>query len=280
MYIKCWGARGSSPVSGKKFIKYGGNTSCLEIRAGDPEQVLLLDFGTGALPMGLKLTRENNKDLSVLLTHYHWDHIMGFPLFPLLFLPDSKLRFYFAPEHQDNPEKMVVKELMKPPHFPLGINEIPVRFNFYEVGSSFSIGSLRIKNIPLSHPNHGLGYRLEHNNKSLVFLTDNELGFRHPGAGSVEDYVHFCLGADLLIHDAEYFSPLEYEQVRGFGHSLVDHVIELAQMSGVKSLGLYHHNRERDDDQIDMLVARLNRESAEKYNFEIFALAQEQEIYL
>lgn len=280
MYIKCWGARGSSPVAGRDFLKYGGNTSCMEVRAGNPEQTIVIDFGTGALPMGLELMRQNRKKIHALVTHTHWDHIIGFPLFPLLFIPGSRLRFHYNPRYQGNPEKTVVKDMMASPHFPVNIKDLPVEFVFSEVESEFFIGPVYIQSMPLSHPNLGLGYRLKHNNKSFVFLTDNELGHIHRGGKSLEDYVWFCRGADLLIHDSEYYYQHEYESTQGFGHSLAEHVLDLARKAEVKSLGLFHHNRERTDDQIDSLIAELSGSSPGKFDFDIFAVAQDQEIYL
>ncbi|MFP4084627.1 MAG: MBL fold metallo-hydrolase [Desulfonatronovibrio sp.] len=280
MYIKCWGARGSSPVSGQEFLKYGGNTTCIEVRAGKPRQTILIDFGTGALPMGREFVRQGNKNLDVLLTHTHWDHIMGFPLFPLLFVPGSRIKFHFNPTFQGNPEKLVVLNMMKSPHFPVNPQRLPARFSYQQTGSDFKIGSVKITSIPLSHPNLGLGYRLEYAGKNFVFLTDNELGHAHPGGKSLDEYIRFCDGADLLIHDAEYFDQHEYKQTKGFGHSTVDQAMELAAKAGVKSLGLFHHNRERTDNEIDQLIHQLNQTAPEKYTFNIFAVYQGLEINL
>ncbi len=279
MYIKCWGARGSSPVSGKEFVRYGGNTTCVEVRVGEPEQTIMIDFGTGALPMGRELVRKNKLDLDVLLTHTHWDHITGFPLFPLLYIPGSRLRFFYNPRYQGNPEKLVVQNMMSSPHFPVAIKDLSACFKYSKVGSKFYIGLVKIESIPLSHPNLGLGYRLEHKGKSFVFLTDNELGFRHPGGGSLEDYTEFCRDADLLIHDAQYFNQHEYEQRRCFGHSQVNDVLELVSKARVKSLGLFHHSSDRTDDQIDALIKKLAG-SATSFEFDVFAVAQEKVIFL
>ncbi|MFO7728041.1 MAG: MBL fold metallo-hydrolase [Desulfonatronovibrio sp.] len=280
MYIKCWGARGSAPVSGKEFLRYGGNTTCIEVRADNPQQSILIDFGTGALPMGLELVRRDVKNLDVLITHSHWDHIMGFPLFPLLFVPDSRIKFHFNPAFLGNPEKLVVQDMMKSPHFPISPERLPVRFSYQQTGSDFKIGQVKITSIPLSHPNLGMGYRMESAGKSFVFLTDNELGHPHPGGKSFDEYTRFCRGADLLIHDAEYFNQQEYNQTKGFGHSTVDHVLELAAKAGVESLGLFHHNRQRTDQQIDQMIHQLNRDAPAKYKFDIFAVYQGQEINL
>jgi phosphoribosyl 1,2-cyclic phosphodiesterase len=279
MYIKCWGARGASPVSGKQFLKYGGNTTCIEVRAGDPEQTILIDFGSGAPAMGRDCLRTNRMDLDVLITHTHWDHITGFPLFPLLFIPGSRIRFYYNSNYQGNPEKLVIQDMMTPPHFPVSAKDLSASFSFFEVGSEFFLGPIKIRSIPLSHPNLGLGYRLEYLGKSFVFLTDNELGFQHQGAKTFQDYVLFCRDADLLIHDAEYFSQEEYQQKKGFGHSLVQHALDLGARARVKSLGFFHHNSERTDEDIDLLLSRLASANP-RFKFDIFAVAQEMEVNL
>lgn len=279
MYIKCWGARGASPVSGKQFLKYGGNTTCIEVRAGDPEQTILIDFGSGAPAMGRDCLRTNRMDLDVLITHTHWDHINGFPLFPLLFIPGSRISFYYDSNYQGNPEKLVIQDMMAAPHFPVSAKELSASFSFFDAGSEFYLGPVKILSIPLSHPNFGLGYRLEYLGKSFVFLTDNELGFQHNGSRTFEDYIQFCQEADLLIHDAEYFSQEEYQQKKGFGHSLVQHVLDLAGKSRVKSLGLFHHSSERTDDEIDFLIKGF-ASSRSEYGFDVFAVAQEMEINL
>jgi len=280
MQIKCWGARGSSPVSGKEFVRYGGSTTCIEVRAGNPERILMIDFGTGSLPMGRELNRDNVSDLDVLITHTHWDHIMGFPLFPYLFVPGNRLSFHYNSRYQGNPEKLVVQDMMAAPHFPVRLKDLSADIEYNEVGSAFSIGPVKVRSIPLSHPNLGLGYSLEHKGRIFVFLTDNELGFRHPGGKSLEEYALFCRDADLLIHDAEFFTPQEYKKTTGFGHSMAHHVLELARIAGVKSLGLFHHNRARTDDQIDLFMKHLTGSAASEFSFDIFAVSQEEVIHL
>lgn len=278
MYIKCWGARGSSPVSGKEFLKYGGDTSCLEIRAGNSEQIIVIDMGTGALPLGRSLVQSENIHIHALFTHTHWDHVMGFPLFPLLFVPGSSITFYYNPRFQGNPQKLIVQDMMAGPHFPVRIDNLPVTIHYNQIKSQFQINELKINTIPLSHPNLGLGFRLEHEGKSFVFLTDNELGFRHRGGKTIDEYAHFCRDADLLIHDSEYFTKEEYLKHQGFGHSHAEQVMELAHKAKVKSLGLFHHNRERTDDQIDNYLKTISFNKPD--DLKIFAVAQGQEINL
>lgn len=278
MYIKCWGARGSSPVSGKEFLKYGGDTSCLEIKAGNPQQIIIMDFGTGVLPLGRSLIESKNVHIHALFTHTHWDHIMGFPLFPLLFVPGSSITFYYNPKFQGNPRKLIAENMMAAPHFPVRMDSMPVTIYYKQIDSQFKINGIKIKTIPLSHPNLGLGFRLEYEGKSFVFLTDNELGFRHRGGKSMDEYAQFCRDVDLLIHDSEYFTREEYLKHQSFGHSHAEQVVELARKARVKSLGLFHHNRERTDTQIDDFLKTISFNRADVLN--IFAVAQGQKIRL
>lgn len=278
MYIKCWGSRGSFPVSGKEFNKYGGNTSCLEVRTGNSEQIIVIDMGTGALPLGKSLVQSENIHIHALFTHTHWDHVMGFPLFPLLFVPGSSITFYYNPKFQGNPRKLIVQNMMAAPHFPVRIDNLPVTIHYKQVGPQFKINEIKIQTIPLSHPNLGLGFRLEHEGKSFVFLTDNELGFRHRGGKTMDEYAQFCKDADLLIHDSEYFTREEYLKHQGFGHSCAEQVMELALKARVKSLGIFHHNRERTDAQIDNFLETIPSKYSEKFN--VFAVAGKQEIIL
>lgn len=280
MYIKCWGARGSAPACGKEFVEYGGHTSCLEIRVNHSGQTIIIDLGTGVLECGQELLNQERTKLSILLTHTHWDHIQGFPLLPLLYCSKAKLKFYYNPRYQGNPALVVTRDLLSAPHFPVHFAQLPAELSYHQVQNDFNIGSLEIKSIPLSHPNLGLGYRMSYKNKSLVFLTDNELGYRHPGSRSFVDYIQFCSGADLLIHDAEFYTRQEYQQFKGFGHSLLEDVLQLAQRAEVNSLGLFHHNRDRTDEQIKKAIARLHANQQDKFHCQIFALAQGQEIEL
>ncbi|WP_045215026.1 MBL fold metallo-hydrolase [Desulfonatronovibrio magnus] len=280
MDIKCWGARGSAPVSGREFTRYGGHTSCLGVSAGNPAQAVMLDFGSGALPLGHTLLEYNIFEIDVFVTHSHWDHIMGFPLFPLIFQPEASINFYYNPRYQGHPEKLICQSLMKPPHFPVRYEDLPCSINFIQTDTTFNFGPFKASTIPLSHPNAGLGCRLEYQGKSLVFLTDNELGLKNKPGRTYEEYVHFCHQADLLIHDAEYHTIKEYQAARGFGHSLASDVIRLAHDAQVQSLAFFHHNRNRTDRQLDDSLRRLQKEFSHLIRFHFFAFAEGQTVSL
>jgi phosphoribosyl 1,2-cyclic phosphodiesterase len=280
MIIRCWGSRGSTPVSGKQYLRYGGNTTCLEIRTND-DQVLIVDAGSGIRELGNSLIAANRHNLTLLLTHAHWDHILGFPFFKPIYSRKTKLNIWGCPCAQTSIKKML-SPLMTAPNFPVNYDDIRAKISYNETchNQNFKLGSMIITPIALSHPNQGTGYKFEEDGKSFVFLTDNELKYNHEGGLDFQDYLEFSKGADLLFHDAEYKEE-EYKDTRGWGHSLYKDVLELALDAGVKTLGLFHHNQERIDDDIDAIVNEC-RKTIKKSgnNMECCAVAQFMEFKL
>ena len=257
MEIKCWGSRGSIPVSGKNYIKYGGDTTCIQVttRSGD---TIIFDAGTGIRRLGNHLLKKNRLVYHFVFTHAHWDHVMGFPFFKPIFHQEAAFYMHKCP-FQSKFVETVLSKVMSAPYFPVRYAEIQSRLIHEDAcPATFEIGSVTITPIAISHPNGGAGYKLEENGKSFVFLTDNELGHTHPGGLSLEEYVAFSEGADLLIHDAEY-TPEEYESTRTWGHSTYICALDLALAAGVKKLGLFHLNQDRTDSQVDQMVERCKR---------------------
>ncbi|MCP4721218.1 MAG: MBL fold metallo-hydrolase [Desulfobacteraceae bacterium] len=257
MFIKCWGSRGSIPVSGKQYIKYGGDTTCIEIQAKTGE-IVIVDAGTGIRCLGKSLLAQNKSAYTLLLTHTHWDHIQGLAFFkPLLY---SKTRVVIQDRqfaHLDT--KGVLNQLLAPPFFPVRLADLKadIRFDASLTGS-FKIGSLTIDTIPTSHSEGSLGYRFTEEGKSFVFLTDNELGFVHPQSRKKEEYIKFSQNADLLFHDAEYTKD-EYACKTGWGHSSIPDVLDFASKARVKKLGLIHLNQDRTDHEMDDIVTECNQ---------------------
>ncbi len=252
MFIRCWGSRGSIPVSGKEYIKYGGDTTCLEIRT-QSDDIIIVDAGTGIRRLGNDLIKEGRYQYNFILTHGHWDHLMGFPYFKPLFLEHPEIRMHRGPFHKKFMESMFSK-VMAPPNFPVRYSDLKAKIVYEERRpEKFEIGSVTVIPIQISHPNTGKGYKFIEDGKSFVFLTDNELGFLHPGGLPASEYMRFCEGADLLMHDAEY-TPQEYNLLMEWGHSSYMDVLEMAFKAGVKKLGLFHHNQERTDDEVDEIV--------------------------
>jgi phosphoribosyl 1,2-cyclic phosphodiesterase len=277
MIIRCFGARGSIPVSGKDYFRYGGNTTCLEIRNSRGD-ILLIDAGSGMREAGNALLAEGHRDFTLILTHAHWDHIMGFPFFKPLYRKDTSITVWGCAFAQDSIKDMLTR-VMSAPYFPINYDDVHAHVAYTDpCGGFYQLGGLAVTPIALSHPNQGTGYKLSENAKSIVFLTDNELAFVHEGGLAYEDYRTFCQGADLLIHDAEYRND-EYPKRRGWGHSTIEQAVQLALAAGVRQLGLFHHNQDRKDDEIDDMVAtcrRLIREQAS--GLECFAVHQGMEL--
>ncbi len=253
MIVRCWGSRGSIAVSGEKYIKYGGDTTCVEVES-DSGETIIIDAGTGIRPLGNKLIEESAKKLNIIFTHPHWDHLSGFPFFKPLYQKYRSIEVR-GPRTTQESVKHIISKTMAPPYFPIELEDIHADVKFESTGpENFKLGSVCVKTIPINHTNRGVGYRLEENGKSFVFLTDNELGHAHPYGLNYEDYVKFTEGADLLFHDAEYTEE-DYKHTRGWGHTVYLKALGLAIDSKVKSFGLFHHNQDRSDSEIDKMVA-------------------------
>ena len=279
MIVIFYGARGSIPVSGKEYLKYGGNTTCLEIRTKDDE-IIIIDAGSGIRTLGHRLIAENRFQYTMIFTHAHWDHIMGFPFFQPIYSTKTRIAMYGCPFAQASVKQMISK-IMSPPNFPVRFEDIRADIVYHEACEDpFAIKSMSIAPIPLSHPNQGVGYRFTEGGKSFVFLTDNELAFKHPGGADFQDYRDFSAGADLLVHDAE-FTEKDYKKTKTWGHSVYRDALRLALEARVRKFGLFHHNQERSDEGIDEILADC-RKIVDNSNedMECFAVHQGMEIEL
>jgi len=275
MLVRFWGARGSIPVSGSGYLRYGGDTPCIEIRATN-DDIVIVDAGSGIRRLGNRLLEEKRYRYALIFTHVHWDHLMGFPFFRPIYRSNAHIDICGCPFTQASVREMIAR-IMAPPHFPVRFEAIKADIRYREVcRDPFDLNGLNVSSIPISHPNRGAGYRFEAEGKSFVFLTDNALSYRHPGGLAYEDYVAFTKGADLLVHDAEY-RPEEYRLTRTWGHSVYTDAVRLALDAGVGRLGLFHHNQERMDDELDEIVADCRR-IIDSLPIECFAVHQDMEI--
>ncbi len=218
---------------------------------------------------------EGVKEYNIIFTHAHWDHILGFPFFRPIYSKDTTIKMLGSVTAQES-IKRILSKMMLPPNFPIKLEDIHAEISY--IGTCpdwFRIQGVSITPIPLSHPNKGMGFKFEEDSKSFVFLTDNELAHKHPGGLDYEDYLEFSRGADLLIHDAEY-SPEDYHATRTWGHSVYIDALDLAIKAGVKRFGLFHHNQERKDNEIDRMVEDC-KNIIEKHGAELdcFAVAQD-----
>ena len=279
MDIKCWGSRGSIPVSGKEYIKYGGDTTCIEITAKSGETIIV-DAGTGIRRLGNSLIERHILSCHLLFTHVHWDHIQGLAFFKPLQFKTAEIIIQDR-RFCDINTRDVLNEVLKQPFFPIAITDLNAKLVFNPaLENRFRIGSVDVETIPTSHPGGGLGYKFTEDGASLVFMTDNELGFVHPGGRTFDDYQAFVADADLLIHDGEY-TPEEYQRNVQWGHSNYLDVLELAVKSDVRQLGLFHQNQNRTDDEVDAMVT-VCRAALKKRNLSLdcFAVACDMDFHL
>ncbi len=272
MRIKFWGVRGSTPTPQPENLRYGGNTSCVEVRLED--RVFIFDCGTGLRTLGHQLRQEfNGQPVSahVFVSHFHWDHIQGLPFFgPLYDKPEN--RFFFHSSGRTRSLKRVMEEQMAAPYFPVDMSEMKAQHSFYDIEQGrLPLDDVTIEAMWLNHPQGCLGFRIESPAGVFVYATDNE-----PGDADFDKNVRkLAAGADVLIYDAQYL-PEEYEaRKRGWGHSHWREAVNVVMESGAKELILYHHDPEHDDACIDKIV-----KEARNYYPRVRAAAEGMEIVL
>ena len=273
MRVKFWGVRGSTPTPQAENLRYGGNTSCVEVRLGD--QIYIFDCGTGFRVLGHELEREFGArpfSAHVFVSHFHWDHIQGMPFFrPLYDSPGSQ--FCFHSSNRTRSLEQVMAEQMASPYFPVNLDQMKARRDFYNIenGRLPMDNGIQIKTAWLNHPQGCLGFRLETKEGVLVYATDNE-----PGDPEFDKGVRkLAEGADILIYDAQYL-PEEYEaRRRGWGHSHWREAVNVVMESGAKELILYHHDPDHTDAIVDKVV-----QQARNYYPNVRAAAEGMEIVL
>lgn len=235
-------------------MKYGGNTTSLEIDAGDEK--ILLDCGTGVRNLGREITKSGIDRLSILLTHTHWDHINGFPFFTPAFNP--ALTFDIKAGHLNDKGgiRNVFAAQMENPMFPVPLDAMQATLNFEDflVGESWNIGEAKISTAALHHPNDATGYRIDYQGRSFCLITDTE----HVVGKPDENILGLIEGADLVIYDSTYTEE-EFPNHIGWGHSTWEEGMKLCQMANAKQLAIFHHDPEHDDDFMDQLAAEATR---------------------
>jgi phosphoribosyl 1,2-cyclic phosphodiesterase len=280
MNITIWGVRGSIPTPGPSTIKYGGNTTCIEVGLDDGT-VIVLDAGSGIRNLGKKILEEGKtNEIYLILTHSHWDHLIGFPFFTPAYKTDYRIHVRGGPIAKET-VRTYLEHQMEPPYFPARFSAMKAEFDFtHGIPLVKHIGSSIVTPIPLSHPNGGYGFKISDGGKTFVFLTDNELDFQHEGGKLRRDYLRFCEGADLLIHDAQY-TEQEYKKTKGFGHSTMNTAFTFAVRAGVKRFGLFHHDPDHSDSFMDTVSLKLQDLLKQKNtNMKLFAASEGREIVL
>ena len=269
MRIRFWGTRGSIATPGPGTIHFGGNTSCVEVTT-DAGACFILDCGTGARALGGALMAQARGPLSVtiLLSHTHWDHIQGFPFFVPLFVPGNRITVC-GPEGSARSLHEVLSGQMEFTYFPVDISQLPATLTFQELGEgTHEIGGARILAQYLHHPAMTLGYRIEADGASVVYLCDHEPfaeTLSHESVASGDDagiahegdrrHARFMADAGLVIHDAQY-TPEEYPAKKNWGHSTYEYAVDLAGGARVRQLVLTHHDPAHDDHFIEDVERR------------------------
>jgi phosphoribosyl 1,2-cyclic phosphodiesterase len=257
--VTLWGTRGSLATPGHQTERYGGNTSCVELR-GANGQLLVLDAGTGIRPLGAALGSKGRR-VDILLTHLHMDHVQGLGFFDPLYLPDFEVHIWGPPSTTLDLRDRLSRYL-SPPLFPVQMRDLPCRLSLHNAPlEEFEIGSLRIQASLVSHPGPTVGYRIGEDSKTVAYLPDHEpaLGCRRfPERADWTSGYDLAERADVLIHDAQYTAE-EYAMHVGWGHSSIDHALAFAGMSGARRLVTFHHDPEHDDATIDNLIRAARR---------------------
>jgi CheY-like chemotaxis protein len=269
MLVRFWGTRGSIAAPGPDTIHFGGNTSCVELTTDDQRR-FVLDCGTGARPLGLHWLAKVPSPIRacILIGHTHWDHIQGFPFFAPLFIPGNEFSVY-APNGEGNSLHQVLAGQMEFTYFPVDLGQLPAALTYFDLAEGVhEIGGARVEAQYLNHPVAALGYRIQADGVTVVYLSDHEpfsdTLWRHDEPpGKIESILHegdrrharFMAGADLVIHDAQY-TPEEYPAKKNWGHSTYEYVVGLAAAAGVRTLALTHHDPTHGDEFLAGLEGR------------------------
>lgn len=248
--LKFWGTRGSIPCSGAPYLRYGGNTACVEVRCGD--HLIVLDGGTGIRDFGEALVDELPTQIDVLLTHCHFDHICGLPFFAPMHMEGLSLRLWAGHFENGMTTKTMLATFMRPPFFP--VTPIVFRANIeycdFRAGDTLSLhDDVTVRTVPLHHPQGATGYRIDHRGVSVCYLTDTAVG-----ANGIDPRLIEIAGqADILIVDSM-FTDEELSLCAEWGHASWRQSIEIADAAGAETLILFHHHPMHDDTEMDIIA--------------------------
>ncbi|NEQ72067.1 MAG: MBL fold metallo-hydrolase [Okeania sp. SIO2C9] len=254
--VEFWGVRGSIPTPGSSTVRYGGNTSCVEMRVG--EKRLIFDGGTGLRVLGLNLMKQMPVEAHIFFSHTHWDHIQGFPFFVPAFMPVNKFHIHGVIAPDGTTIKECLSDQMVNPNFPIPLQVMGSEMKFYDfsTGDVIRIDDIEIETAPLNHPNFAIGYRICWQGKTVVYCPDTE----HYEDRFDENVLHLARKADLLIYDGtytneEYYNP-ESPKI-GWGHSTWQVGVEIAKKAGVKQVVMFQHDPSHHDNLLDEVQVAL-----------------------
>lgn len=258
-FLKFWGSRGSSPVSGPSYTRFGGNTSCLEVR--NEKDLIIIDAGTGIRSLGKSLLSSDHNIYRIFISHTHWDHIAGFPFFGPLYQKESRVEIY-APVGYDKSVKDLFYEMLAYSYFPVRLDDISAKVSFHELrdGDELKFGSIKLQTHYAFHPGATLCFKIQINGQSFGYVTDNEalIGYHgdpakidrhHPLLEPHLSFIDFFEDCHTLIHEAQY-SPTEYQKKVGWGHSSVSNAAVLLKYCKSKEWIVTHHDPSHADEEL------------------------------
>lgn len=251
MSVRFWGVRGSIPCPGPDTLRYGGNTSCIEVMCG--QQQLIFDAGSGIRRLGASCLDRNYRDYQIFFTHTHLDHIIGLPFFAPAFNPAHNIKMYAG--HLQGPIRLrdVLSGMMQDPIFPIGIDQLNAQTEFAEFAPGDVLTpaeGISIRTAPLNHPNGATGYRIDYGDHSVCIITDTE----HFADGLDQNIVDLVRDSDIMIYDSTYTDE-QYPRHKGWGHSTWQEGMRLCTAANVERLVIFHHDPSHDDDKMDAIAS-------------------------
>jgi phosphoribosyl 1,2-cyclic phosphodiesterase len=275
--VRFWGVRGSLPTPGSSTARYGGNTTCLELRIAG--EIIIIDAGSGISPLGTALIDEfgmNPISIALLNTHTHWDHIQGFPFFIPAYMHQNRIRVIGRDPSPKSLESIFGKMMDGDNCFPIPLEGMKCQISFDHLKpdgqKEYALEKVKFSTCPTNHPGGCLGYRFDTPTGSLVFLSDHET--EGPDEPRIREFIH---GADILIADTQY-TPKEIETRRGWGHGCFRSVVSLAISAGVKDLYMTHHDPAHNDDFIDRMLTDARELVPESSKMNVFAATEGQQV--
>lgn len=287
--------RGSVPCPGPKTVKYGGNTSCLELRFGEEDRLIVIDAGTGIRELAGHIIKNDLPKgpikTELFLTHTHWDHIMGFPFFIPIFIPNTELKVFGPVTYEEDTLDKIVGGMLTYRYWPVRLTELAAKIEYFNLkeGSQDLGGGLWLTTKYLNHPILVLGYRFEYRGKVFCTAYDTE-PFRNvfdvspddpsydeeavkEGAMAAQEendkVVSFFQGADILIHDSQYTHKEYISSKLGWGHSSFEYAVNVAHKTGVKKLLLFHHDPDRSDAELELIERKIQKAAGGRTSMEV-----------
>jgi phosphoribosyl 1,2-cyclic phosphodiesterase len=257
---KVWGCRGSLAAPGPETVRYGGNTSCVEVRLSD-ERLIVIDAGTGIRNLGVSLGGDRPERIDIMLTHLHLDHIEGLGFFTPIWDPTCEVHLW-GPPSPNRTLRERVATYFSPPLFPVHLDDIPSRLQFHDVPEEeWELGPATLRAAPVTHPGPTLGYRVEENGRSLAYISDHEPALGVDLSTVSPEWVSgyaVAQGADVLFHDSQYTED-EYPVRVGWGHSSIAHTVAFALLTKVRRLLMFHHDPLHSDGQLESMLRRAHQ---------------------